>query len=203
MRISEKTIELNFSSKLNYHLNNKIIWFGLTQKEEAKQGFDISCKLKTRMYFFQIKATKKVLKSGVRQFTTPHHQLDALFKLSRLSPYSVFYVLPDFGNTSELIKLSTLDNYWLLDINQISSISAPTSKGGKLRKSSLHYINMKAPYAIIHSEPIEVNLTSLGSFSNDNDSSGLTSIMFQDNFERFWDIIKPLSKRIKFGIMET
>jgi len=203
MRLSEKTIELNFSSKLNYYSSNRITWFGLTQKEEAKQGFDISCRLKARMYFFQIKATNKMLKSGVRQFATPHHQLDALFKLSRLSPRSVFYVLPDFGDTSELIKLSTLDNYWLLDINQISTISAPTSKSGKLRKSGLHYINMKTPYAIIHSEPIEVNLSSLSSFRDYNYSSGLTSNMFQNNFERFWEIINPLSIKMKFGIMET
>jgi len=200
MRISEKTIEINFSSKLNYYYNNNIIWFGLTQKQEAKLGFDICCKLKGRLYIFQLKAISKILKNGTYQFKTPHHQIIAMQKLSHKSARSVFYVLPDFGNTSELMKLSKLDNYWLLDTKQISRISEPTCKNGKIRKNKTHYINMEIPFATIYSKPVKVDLTALSGFSNFYSSSGLLTSSFNNDFDNFWDMIKDLDKSTKIAV---
>ena len=43
-RLSEKTLELNFASQLNHRCGGTLLWFGLTQKQEAECGFDIATK---------------------------------------------------------------------------------------------------------------------------------------------------------------
>jgi len=40
MPISEKTLELNICAGISKRFSQKIIWFGLTQKQEAKAGWD-------------------------------------------------------------------------------------------------------------------------------------------------------------------
>lgn len=41
-RLSEKILELNFASQLNHRCGGTLLWFGLTQKQEAECGFDTS-----------------------------------------------------------------------------------------------------------------------------------------------------------------
>ena len=44
MRIAEKTIELNFCAQLTARCRG-LLWFGLTQKQEAAAGFDACTRL--------------------------------------------------------------------------------------------------------------------------------------------------------------
>lgn len=40
VRLLEKTFELNFCNQFERAIGKEILWFGLTQKQEAKLGFD-------------------------------------------------------------------------------------------------------------------------------------------------------------------
>ena len=80
MKLSEKTLELNICAQVSKHVGTKqqIFWFGLTQKQEAKAGFDACTKLGGRLLVFQFKASNRLLKSKERVFLAPHDQLAAL-----------------------------------------------------------------------------------------------------------------------------
>ena len=53
MRISEKTIELNFCAQATFLCGLGLKWFGLTQRQEAKAGFDACGKLGGRLLILQ------------------------------------------------------------------------------------------------------------------------------------------------------
>jgi hypothetical protein len=55
MRISEKTVELNFCSQFTRLFNGGIIWFGLTQRQEAQAGFDACTKVGGLLFSFSSK----------------------------------------------------------------------------------------------------------------------------------------------------
>lgn len=80
MKLSEKTLELNICAQASRLLGakKKILWFGLTQKQEAKAGFDACTKLGGRLLIFQFKASNRLLRSNERVFLVPHDQLEAL-----------------------------------------------------------------------------------------------------------------------------
>lgn len=42
MRLSEKTLEINFCSQGSVALALPVFWFGLTQRQEAAWGFDVA-----------------------------------------------------------------------------------------------------------------------------------------------------------------
>jgi len=48
VRLSEKTLELNFCAQFSAKAQKRLLWFGLTQKQEAKWGFDAAVKLGAR-----------------------------------------------------------------------------------------------------------------------------------------------------------
>ncbi|SFF95478.1 hypothetical protein SAMN05660649_00184 [Desulfotomaculum arcticum] len=89
MRLSEKTFELNICAQLNTIYGGKIIWFGLTQKQEAKWGFDVCARLGGRLLLLQFKASSYVVKAG-RRFSTTHKQLQSLVKQTGSFRRSVF-----------------------------------------------------------------------------------------------------------------
>src|SRR4030066_1960134 len=107
MKLSEKTLELNICAQFSAHLKGtaNIFWFGLTQKQEAKAGFDACVKLHGRLLIFQFKASNKHLRNtGDRKFLAPHYQLSALHSRAEHTARSVFYALPLVGNTAEMKK---------------------------------------------------------------------------------------------------
>jgi len=119
VRLSEKTFELNFCNQFERLVKKKIFWFGLTQKQESQLGFDAATILRGDCFFFQFKASKHVLKNKTRKFYTSHKQLINLQKLA-VAGLNVFYVLPNIGETIELIQNPDLFNYtWFLDVHQI------------------------------------------------------------------------------------
>jgi hypothetical protein len=127
MRLSEKTIELNFCAQVTASAPTPILWFGLTQKQEAAAGFDAASRMGGRLLLFQFKASDNVLKSTDRRFHLSHHQLAALQQRATKRPRSVFYAFPFIGNTVELSKTpSLLAKVGLLDVSTLSAIRCAT-----------------------------------------------------------------------------
>lgn len=162
MRLSEKTIELNFCAQFAANLSPPYWWFGLTQKQEKRAGWDAAAKVAGVWVRFQLKASCHVLKSGVRRFETPHHQLVAL-KDRTTQPHSTLFVLPMLGTTQELaaVGFSLLSELRFLDVYDIpATVGPPTRRSGALRKSMRHYVDLNpAGTAVtIHSDPVEARV---------------------------------------------
>jgi hypothetical protein len=161
MRLSEKTIELNFCAQVTASAPTHIVWFGLTQKQEAAAGFDAAVRMGGRLLLFQFKASDYVLKSSDRRFHLSHHQLAALQKRATKRPRSVFYAFPFMGNTVELSKTpSLLAQVGLLDVSTLPAIKSPTTRYGTPRLNKVHYADVRPWTVTIHSEPVETRLES-------------------------------------------
>ena len=151
VRLSEKTFELNFCNQFERVIGKKILWFGLTQKQESQLGFDAATKINVHPYFFQFKASN-YYKKNRRKFYTTHKQLNDLQKLSRAG-LQVYYILPNIGETKEMINNPDLFNYtWFLDVGRIKKMKKPANK------RELHYIYLSPPQAEIHSEICKVDV---------------------------------------------
>src|SRR5437868_9780797 len=84
MRLSEKTIELNYcaqATEIFSSLGRSVIWFGLTQKQEAQAGFDAATRIGGRLLLLQFKASShNVMIPGplgglARRFRAKHDQM--------------------------------------------------------------------------------------------------------------------------------
>lgn len=195
MRVSEKTIELNYCAQLNRKSTYNLIWFGLTQKQEARAGFDACTKLGGRLILFQFKASNHTMRTGARRFVASHSQMEALRERCR-STRSVFYAFPLIGTTHELTtKRDLLSHTWLLDVRALRTLPAPTGRSGGLRKNGAHYIHVMPRRAIICSDPIEVPLIQASTFVEE-DFPGTDGFQwqFEQNFPAFWDFANLLRR---------
>lgn len=220
MRLSEKTLELNICSQLAKISPYQIIWFGLTQRQEAKLGFDTCAELGGRLLIFQFKASCNDVR-GKRRFCASHKQLIELKKNCGVSN-TVFYVFPLIGTTSELLtKTDILKNTWLLDVSELPDLHVPTTSSGSQRKSSIHYIDVEPPTAVIRSKPVEVSLINMetllqassnrGVIGNNIFDNGVELSKFQNNedmhtlndngFSRFDSIRKLLGRNSAGAIL--
>lgn len=215
MRISEKTVELNFCKGFPLVLGHDLMWFGLTQKQEAQAGFDACSKFGSTLLLFQIKASRNVLKSGCRRFLAEHDQMQIL--RNQVAPNRrVFYVLPVVGTTSEFcggLCFSHCSRY--LDVSQLPALIPPPLAKGKSpptpRKSNCHYIDMSPclSKATVHSDPFDVGLLESGSLleavgpltrdgsrplSQDHRSSESESRAASGEFEQFWNSIGRIDR---------
>lgn len=163
MRISERSIELNFCASLSRVASRDLFWFGLTQRQEARAGFDVAARTGGRLLMFQIKASNRVLKrTGARQFKAPHAQMCALQDRAK-GQRGIFYVLPNLGDTVDLKNLGRfLDRIWLLDVADLPVPLPPPTKGRSAtpRRSGWHYLDLRPPIVTIHSDPFEVPVRS-------------------------------------------
>ena len=167
MKLSEKTLELNICAQMHSAVSPrvKLLWFGLTQHQEAHWGFDVCTKLGGRLLIFQFKASNHRLRSGERKFQLDHDQLLALHGLAGHAMRSVFYAFPLVGNTQELRRFTDLLNgTWLLDVSGLPALSAPTKKDGALRRNRRHNAYVLPPSVTIRSDPVEAGLISLREF---------------------------------------
>jgi hypothetical protein len=170
MRLAEKTIELNFCAQASTLVHKRVVWFGLTQRQEAAAGFDAITKLNGTLLIFQFKASNNVLRSGARQFVVPHDQMQQLIALARHSRRrSVFYVLPALGESEELRAASgsLVHRTWLLDVTDIPPVAPPTRSDGAPRRSRKHYIDLIPPLVIIHSDPVSAPVVNAAEFVSD------------------------------------
>lgn len=200
MRLSEKTLELNICAQASGLLapRQQLFWFGLTQRQEARAGFDACTKLGGRLLIFQFKASNRVLRSGERVFLAPHDQMSALRARVRSSVRSVFYGFPLIGTTRELsLKPNLLAQTWLLDVAGLPpTIPEPTVIGGSaLRRNRCHNIYVTPGNAKICSDPINTDVLSMAEVVQ-SQFPGADGIgwHFEDNFERFWEFTRPLSR---------
>ena len=157
MRLSEKTLELSICAQLTAYTSRRLIWFGLTQKQEARAGFDACTRLNGRLLILQFKASDHVLQSGARRFHLPHDQLTSLTARWQGWTRSVYYVFPLVGNTKELAANSDLiAQTRLLDVGKLPRFPEPTTRGGNPRKNRIHYADVLGGAATIHSDPVTV-----------------------------------------------
>lgn len=205
MKLSEKTLEINICCEISKLSHQRIIWFGLTQKQEAKAGFDVCTKLNRRLIIFQFKASSREIKYGInkaRRFLAPHNQLDALRQRCHGLYRSIFYVFPLIGTTHEILSNPIIiNNTWLLDVSLLSHLSQPLTKRGTLRKNGFHYIDVMPSLAIIHSESQEIKLINTAEVAKHlMEVEGINKI-FQGNYERFEEFRQFFKQNSKGGII--
>ncbi len=140
MRLSEKSVELNFCAEATAAagLAAHPFWCGLTQQQEKKLGFDVAGMRGGRLLIYQFKASNQFAANGLRRFRAPHHQLVNLRKLAT-GPDQVFYVFPEIGTSSELVAAGSITSKaWLCDV------WFPTLKalGPSHRKGGEHYVDL-------------------------------------------------------------
>lgn len=159
MRLSEKSIEINFCAEATVAMGLQChpFWCGLTQKQEANLGFDVAGRRGGRMLIYQFKASNQFVR-GVRKFTAPHNQLKKLRKLAT-GPNQVFYVFPDIGTTDEFVSANNLTSRtWLCDVYQpgLKSLGPPHRKSGH-HSVELH-VNGSQKFAWWHSDPVKAEV---------------------------------------------
>lgn len=197
MKVSEKTLELNICAQMHSAVYPRVnlLWFGLTQRQEAQMGFDACTRLGGRLLIFQFKASNHRLRSGARKFQLSHAQLRALHSLARGSIRSVFYAFPLVGNTQELLRYrNLLDVTWLLDVSGLPALAAPTKRNGMLRRSGRHNAYVVPPVVSIRSDPVEVPLIHMRELVT-NSFGGMDGLIHgEENFSRFWDLKRHFSR---------
>jgi len=209
MRIPEKTVELNFCAQFARRFAGRIVWFGLTQRQEAQAGFDACTRLGGLLLLIQFKASSHDVHrafppphhAAARRFHAPHQQLVAL--QARAAPgRRVVYAFPLIGTTLELRRQQDfMSTTWLLDVAAIPSLAAPTTRAGVARKSQIHYVDVMPGHAVIHSDPVSVSLISssvlaetlLVEMRQTSAPTGAT------NFDQFWPRRRRLFPRHAVG----
>jgi hypothetical protein len=168
MRVSEKTVEINFCVQWRIG-GQQAFWFGLTQEQEKRAGYDVMTRSGGRLLVLQFKASAHVLRSGERRFHAPHHQLVALQDRLRGSR-DIYYVLPRFGRSQELPGLNwdIAANCYLFPVANIPIVAPPTRPDGALRKNGRHYFDLDQTTDIvkIHSDPVFVRAIPATEWSN-------------------------------------
>ena len=200
MRVSEKTLELTICSQLSIRCRpwlfeqfplglKQPLWFGLTQKQEAKAGFDAATKIgSSRLLLLQFKAGRRLTNGSVK-FSASHNQLKTLRSQVDISR-SVLYVLPTVTQTLELAISNrwVLDSTWFLDVNDIPVLDAPN------RKSGCHsmYLNPNEGLVEIRSNPVQVNVIS-AEFLIENIGGRYVGAVY-NNFDVFWKYARLFKK---------
>lgn len=159
-RLAEKSIELTVAAQMGAALKQRMVWFGLTQKQEREYGFDAATNLGGTAFILQFKASSTVIKSGPykgrRKFACQHQQMQALVSRFGSIPGSCFYLLPDVGLFSELQKISgdLIENSFLIDVSDLQDPIPPSG-----RKNDYHYVYLdaKTSKATMTSEPTQLN----------------------------------------------
>lgn len=219
-RLSEKTLELNFASQLNHRCGGSLLWFGLTQKQEAECGFDIATRAGSALFIVQMKASSHVLKrSGARSFKVPDDQLQQLRKIkvsgAPLPRRSVFYAFPVLGTVGELTAHpDVLANTWLCDVADCGAVGAPNKADGNPRKDGCHYLHVSAGkppltagntgIAKWHSDPVEIPVFDGSAFAariaEGEARGGLLATFDHNHFAAFWRLCEGFHRKA-FGIV--
>lgn len=192
MRISEKTHELNFCAQLNALCGNRLYFTGLTQAQEAREGYDFATTVRGRILLFQMKASNRITATNGRRFIAPHQQMVALRRHANNFYKSVFYVLPMIGDTTDYTAYgyNTLQNSCVVDVARLPQrIPQPRRATGHHHIDVIpSYPNATANYQItIRSEPFTVPHTNIIDFAKSN-FSGTDNILnkfTEDEFVQF------------------
>lgn len=194
MKVSEKTLELTLCCQMGLLLSRGFwrpfpfahgpqpLWFGLTQAQEARAGFDAASRLGNgRILLLQFKAGRRLQKGGIR-FHAAHQQLQALQGRIRNQRRLLFYVLPEVTRTRELNARGTwvAESAWFLDIGAIPPLAAPT------RSSQQHHLTLhpRTSMVTITSDPVDVHVTRGSDLVDINGELSLGGKY--ETFEKFW-----------------
>ena len=173
-----------------------MLWFGLTQVQEARAGFDACTRLGGKLFLFQFKASAHTMRSGARRFHANHNQMENLRNHCTVAR-SVFYVFPMVGTTLELARNPDIvGQSMILDVNNIPPLNLPLTRKGTPRVSGCHYVDIfsSSNYGVIHSDPVEVKLIDASTFVQDGlDSSD--GIQFRKDFQSFYDFARKLGRK--------
>jgi hypothetical protein len=213
MRISEKTFELNICAQINQNLKKRILWFGLTQTQEAEAGFDAAFRLGGKILMFQFKASNNTLSSGARRFQLEHEQLQNL--INRVKGYRrcIYYIFPLIGDTHELNihKGDYFNTSYALDVSTLPNpFPPPHTKGTKKvpsrpRANNKHYADLLPPIVTIHSDPVEASLIPLNEIVLNNfaGSDDLKSLIFANerDYKSALQFIEPFRKNFKMAVI--
>lgn len=160
MRLSEKTIELTFCSQFSAQLGlRNIIWFGLTQAQERRFGFDACTKLNGRLLVLQFKASNIIVhprrfRGPRRRFVLSHTQLERLQKLAGAFPRMVHYAFPNIGTTLELLRnRDVISQTFFLEVSRL-----PNPFPIQAKRTQIHYAYIDPPACEIESKPVEAEL---------------------------------------------
>lgn len=156
-RLSEKSIELNFCAEFERLVGRRILWFGFTQSQEARLGLDACMDLGGRLLLFQFKASMEDVPDG-RRFRAPHHQMEKIRNVCD-RPGAAYYALPLVGTTAEFRpKGEVVGKTWLVDVHDLPRpIPKPTKLRGRgLRKSEIHYFDLRPGRCLMKSNPVDV-----------------------------------------------
>ena len=210
MRLSEKTIEINICAQINQYMRSRIIWFGLTQAQEAIAGFDTAARLGGKILLFQFKASNHLLRSGERRFHLKHDQLQNLINRLKGCRRSIFYVFPSIGNTYELAKNNgdLISSTKLLDVSNLPNPFPPPitmTKPYRIRKNNTHYADVLNNRVTIHSEPVKADLLSFAHLAETRfkGSDGINSLILREdlNFERALELLQAFRKDFKMAVL--
>jgi hypothetical protein len=165
------------------------LWFGLTQAQEARAGFDAATKLNGgKILLLQFKAGRGLARGGVR-YHAQHHQLAALQQQVRGRHRLVYYVLPEATRTSDLYRPRWLvESTWFLDVGDISKLSAPA------RKSNAHNITLErgTGAVTITSDPVHAQASTWAHLVQH--TQDLAPGGHYDGFQTFWKYAKLLGR---------
>jgi hypothetical protein len=188
MRLAEKTIELTFCSQLAQLWGIPLFFFGLTQRQEARAGFDAAIRLGGRLFIFQFKASSQIVRRG-RRFYAPHRQMSKLVDKCR-SARSVFYVLPNIGTTLDVASdADVVGRSWLLDVDDLREVPPPVTPWNTPRKNGTHYLDLTPPQVIIHDPLYERKVLVGAALPRLGMDSGLSiDRLAGEGFDRFWSI---------------
>ena len=202
MRLSEKTLELNICAQVAGYVfwphafpGHHLIWFGLTQRQEAEAGYDAWTRVGGRLLLLQFKASKRRIGPS-RRFTLDHDQLRNLRNRVRQHRRSVFYVFPLVGTSRELAgNPDLIPQTWLLDVAGLTNIPAPTKANGQPRRSGLHYADVTPGRVVLHSDPREFTTDRIDKVVPGPSPDAGWSKSSLPSFDAFWDLRRLLLRQ--------
>ena len=126
--VSEKSLELNLCAEMLHRIRSwrgcdKALWFGLTQKQERREGLDArirnTCSFSLMLQFKAPWETSQ--EDDLYKFSINERQHAALEQTARCFPHAVYYVLPLYSTWSRADQhaLDLLRDTWFVPVSSI------------------------------------------------------------------------------------
>lgn len=193
MALSEKTLEINICAQLAEHIRAKyglrVFWYGLTQAEEAKLGYDTSFKVGALQTVFQFKAPKSLLtrtsyvrssgvsmKAGGYVYDVPHAQMQTLLGHVTTNPQIVgFYCFPTVFNVPPSNFM--LDKTLLVGLSGLIGLP-PSSRSNGDHRAYIYPAGAGVGTAWFCSDPLKLGASNIVDVVN-----GLIDQWIKDDFQ--------------------
>lgn len=193
MALSEKTLEINICAQLAEHIRAKyglrVFWYGLTQAEEAKLGYDTSFKVGALQTVFQFKAPKSLLtrtsyvrssgvpmKAGGYVYDVPHAQMQTLLGHVTTNPQIAgFYCFPTVFNVPPSNFM--LDKTLLVGLSGLIGLP-PSSRSNGDHRAYIYPAGAGVGTAWFCSDPLKLGASNIVDVVN-----GLIDQWIKDDFQ--------------------